>query len=391
MMAMETKMEDAIEKTNVRYCLKCGKCTGSCPLARVNPEYSPRQTVERATLGHKRDILEGKGVWWCLTCRLCSERCPQDVHYPDFIRACRAEANSIGIEHLCAHGGMLVEVQRAMTLPGVKQNRLGWIPKDAKVSTRGGMLYFVGCLPYFDVIMDKVSPNSVAIGQSVVRILNKVGIIPAVMPNERCCGHDLLWTGDVETFTKLAKMNVEEIARTGAKTVILSCPEGYRTLKLDYAELFGKLPFEVLHTSELFSKLIDEGKMKFDESVDRKVVYHDPCRLGRHMGVYDAPRKVLSSIPGVQLKEMDRSKAEAMCCGVDAWMCNSNSKQMQLDRLKEAKMSGADLLVTTCPKCQIHFRCVMSEKLSKTVFPLPEEAKIEVMDLSELVAKGMGF
>jgi len=388
---METRMEDAMAKTNVRYCLKCGKCTGSCPLARVNPEYSPRQTVERAILGRKDQILRGKGVWWCLTCELCSERCPQEVRYPDFIRACRIEATAKGIEHMCAHGGMLAELQRAMTSPEVKQDRLGWIPKGAKVSGTGDLLYFVGCLPYFDVIMEKIKPDSVAIGQSVVKILNRVGVTPAIMPNERCCGHDLLWTGEVESFKKLAKLNMDEIAKTGAKTVLMSCPEGYRTLKLDYADLFGELPFEVVHTSEFFSRLIDEGRMKFDKSIDRKVVYHDPCRLGRHLRVFDAPRKVLSSISGVQLKEMERSRAEAMCCGVDAWMCNSNSKQMQIERLREARMSGADLLVTACPKCQIHFRCVMSEKLPKSVFPVPDEAKIDVMDLSELAAKAMGL
>jgi len=387
---METRMEEAMEKMNVRYCLKCGKCTGSCPLARVNPEYSPRQMVERATLGFKDRVLRSKGVWWCLTCRLCSERCPQDVRYPDFIRACRAEAASLGVEHRCAHGDMLAELQRAMTVPGLKQNRLGWIPKKASVSTKGDLLYFVGCLPYFDTIMEKVKPDSVAIGQSVIHVLNSSGITPAVMPNERCCGHDLLWTGDTQTFEKLARLNMEEIKKTGAKRVVFSCPEGYRTFKLDYTDLFGELPFEVLHTSELFSKLIDEGKLKFNQKINRKVVYHDPCRLGRHMRVFDSPRKVLSSIPGIQLVEMGRSRAEAMCCGVDAWMCNSNSKQMQVERLQEAKMSGADMLVTTCPKCQIHFRCVMSEKLPKAIFPVPEEAKIEVADLSELVAKALG-
>jgi Fe-S oxidoreductase len=108
------------------------------------------------------------------------------------------------------------------------------------------------------------------------------------------------------------------------------------------------------------------------------------------MRVFDSPRKVLLSIPGIQLVEMGRSRAEAMCCGVDAWMCNSNSKQMQVERLQEAKMSGADMLVTTCPKCQIHFRCVMSEKLPKAIFPVPDEAKIEVADLSELVARALG-
>jgi Fe-S oxidoreductase len=178
------------------------------------------------------------------------------------------------------------------------------------------------------------------------------------------------------------------IKETGASTVVTTCPECYRTLKVDYAELTGKPKFEVLHASEFLADLIDSGKIKFNGKLAKKVSYQDPCRLGRHMGVYDAPRKVLTSIPGVELVEMERNREGAICCGVSAWMgCGRHSKQMQIERLSEAKATAADLLVTACPKCQIHLNCAMSEKLPVK----KEDITIETCDLSVLVAQALNL
>jgi len=181
-------------------------------------------------------------------------------------------------------------------------------------------------------------------------------------------------------------MNVAEIRKTGAKRVVTACPECYRTLRKDYAESVGNLDFEVMHISELLSELISEGKIEYDIGLQRKVVYQDPCRLGRHMNVYEPPRKVIAEIPGLELFEMGRNRENAVCCGVNAWLsCDKYSKAVQLDRLTEAKATGADLLVTACPKCQIHWKCVMSEKLPVR----PEEVTMEMRDLSVLAAQAM--
>jgi len=169
---------------------------------------------------------------------------------------------------------------------------------------------------------------------------------------------------------------------------VTTCPECYRTLKIDYAELFGKPKFEVLHASEFLNNLINNGKIKFNGKLGMKVSYQDPCRLGRHMGVYDSPRKVITSIPGVELVEMERNRENALCCGVSAWMgCGRHSKQMQMERLAEAKGTTADLLVTACPKCQIHLNCALSEKLPVK----KEEVAIETCDLSVLVARALNL
>jgi len=376
----------AIKKTNVQYCLECGKCSGSCPISKVNDAYSPRRTVERFLLGFGGRVLSSTDLWSCLTCFTCAERCPSDVGYPEFVRTCRRIASKDVMEELCAHSAIPMALSRIMANPSIKQERMGWLPEGAETSEKGELLYFVGCLPYFDVVFEDLNLDLLKIPQSAVKIINKVGIKPVILPNEKCCGHDLLWTGDLENFEKLAKMNVAQIRETGATRVVTACPECYRTLKKDYAELVGNVDFEVLHISELLSELINSGELKYDGKLPMKVVYQDACRLGRHMGVYEPPRNVMANIPGVELVEMGRNRENSVCCGVSSWLsCNKYSKAVQIDRLREAKGTGADLLVTACPKCQIHWKCVTSEKLPVN----PEEVTIKMRDLSVLVAEAM--
>ena len=382
----EEVISRALKKTNVQYCLECGKCSGSCPISKVNDGYSPRRTVERFLLGFGGKVLSSEDLWTCLTCFTCAERCPSDVRYPEFVRACRRVASEEVMEELCAHRGIPMALSRIMTHPNIKQERMDWLQGGAETSQKGELLYFVGCLPYFDVIFEDLNLELLKIPQSVVEILNRARIKPVIMANEKCCGHDLLWTGDLENFEKLAKTNVTEIRETGARRVIAACPECYRTFKKDYPEFVGNLDFEVLHISEFLFELINNGQLKYEGKLPRKVVYQDACRLGRHMGVYEPPRKVIADIPGVELLEMGRNRENAVCCGVNAWLsCNKYSKAVQIDRLKEAKATGADLLVTACPKCQIHWKCVTSENLPVN----PDEVTMEMRDLSVLVAEAM--
>jgi len=381
-------IHDIMKRTKALYCQECGKCSSSCPITRLDPLYSPRLAVEKALMGLEDAVLTDKGLWSCLTCYLCRQRCPLDIEYDELIRTCRAKAAANGIEGNCSHEGVLYSLSRLMAHPKTKQNRLDWIPPGAEFTKAGDILYYVGCLPYFNTVFDDIGVKNIEIAQSMLKILNAAGIKPVLLENERCCGHDLSFAGDQESFEKLAKMNTTALKKTGVSKVVTTCPECYRTLKVDYTELFGKQKFEVLHASELITDLINNGKIKFEGKLDKKVSYQDPCRLGRHMGVYDAPRNVITSIPGVELVEMERNRENALCCGVSAWMgCGRHSKQMQVERLTEAKNTTADLLVTSCPKCQIHLNCALSEKLPVK----KEEVSIETCDLSVLVARALNL
>ncbi len=381
-------VHDILKRTKAVYCQECGKCSSSCPITRLDPMYSPRLAVEKALMGLEDAVLTDKGLWSCLTCYLCRQRCPLDIEYDELIRTCRAKAEAHGITGQCSHEGVLFSISRLMANPETKQNRLSWIPPEAEIAKTGDIMYFVGCLPYFNVVFDDIGIRNIEIAQSMLRVLNAAGIKPVVLEDERCCGHDLSFAGDFASFTRLAKMNTETIKKSGVTKIVTTCPECYRTLKLDYPEYLGKQKFEAVHASEFLTELIDSGKIKFAGKIDKKVSYQDPCRLGRHMGIYDLPRKVITSIPGVELVEMERNRENSLCCGVSAWMgCGRHSKQMQIERLAEAKDTAADLLITACPKCQIHLNCTLSEKLPVE----KEKVAIETCDLSVLVARAMNL
>ena len=375
-------IKEAIKKSRAYLCLECGKCTGICPVSRFNRGYSPRLLVHKTLRRSGDEFLRDKNVWTCLTCRMCDEQCPADIDYIELTQAVRLEAQKLGEEALCSHGGAAQSLMKMMTAPDLQQKRMDWVAKGLKIADKGDVLYFVGCLPYFDTLFSEIGVNTVKAAQASVKILNHLGFTPVVMPQERCCGHDLLWAGDFENFRKLAEHNLEEIKKTGAKKVVFSCPEGYRTFKLDYPKYFD-IDFEVQHITELISDAIAEEKLEFKETA-KTVTFQDACRLGRHLGVYDPPRNAMNAIPKLKLIEMPYARNRAICCGVSAWMnCSTYAKSIQLMRLREAKKTGADLFVLTCPKCEIHFNCAMNDEHAG------EEAKIETMQLVTLIADAL--
>jgi heterodisulfide reductase subunit D len=368
-----TAIADLINTTKTYYCLDCGVCTGSCPVSRIFPEFSPRQIIERAL--YDLEEFSDHTIWNCLTCAQCSVRCPADINFPEFIRLIRNEAHCMGFDGVPAHNGMLQTIMSIQT-KNVQQNRMAWI-QDGKTQETGDIFYFVGCRPYFDVIFRDIHAGSIKGAQNVLKILNACGVAPVVSNNERCCGHDALWNGNEETFKQLARLNLDLIRSSGAKQVIFSCPEGYHTVKHIYPKYFGELDFEPVHILDFLADKLREGAIQLERSGEDTVTFHDPCRLGRLAGIYDAPRKILETIPGIELKEMPRSRENGICCGTSGWMnCSGCSKEVQLQRLKEAGDTGAGTLITACPKCQIHFRC------AKAAF----ELDIEITDLYDLIA-----
>jgi Fe-S oxidoreductase len=372
-------IQQIIKNTKAYYCLECGKCTSVCPISRREATYSPRLTVERVIWGEGEELLTDVLLWSCLTCQHCSERCPSDVHYVEFIRNLRALARGSGQEGLCSHGEAIQTWMRMMTSPELKQNRLDWLDEDLKVSTDSDTLYFVGCLPYYDVLFNKIGAQGLEIARSAVRVLNRLGIEPIILKNERCCGHDLLWEGNIANFRKLAKLNMAMLRDTGARRIVTTCPECARTLRVDYPAYIGDLGMEVVHIAELLTRKVRDGEFRIPNSEFRITTYHDPCRLGRHLGVYDAPRQVIEAL-GLELVEMEHSGKNALCCGTSCWTnCGAVNKQIQVDRLREAQATGAGLLVTACAKCQIHLKCALDDGR------LGEEIGMEIRDLVTLV------
>jgi Fe-S oxidoreductase len=372
---------EIIMSTGAYACLDCGKCTAVCPISRYDPDYSPRKIVYSITDGKADGIVTDGRLWSCITCYMCEQRCQSGVRYTELIKSLRVNSYQAGCHGECTHGGALQSLMHIMTADSLRQNRLDWVSKDLKVTDKADVLYFVGCQPYFDVVFSDLKVKSLETAKGAVKLLNRLDIVPALLPNERCCGHDLLWSGHTGHFMKLAEHNLKEIQKLGAKQVVTTCPEGYLTLKYEYPRYFGSIDFEVVHITELLAEAIKNGKLQF-RRLNRKVTYHDPCRLGRFEGIYDAPRTIINAIPDVELVEMPRNRANALCCGTQAWInCGTINKQIQDERLREAVSTGADVLLTSCPKCKIHFTCALSNGR------LEEATDLRIEDIVSLAAR----
>ncbi len=370
--------EEILRQTRSILCLDCGKCTGACPITRVDPTYSPRATIERVLAGRPEELIKNDYLWACLTCRLCTVRCPSGVDYPAFVVAARIEARRAGVEGTYAHNAVMQELMGLMALP-VRQNRTGWVTEELQVATRGDDFYFVGCLPYFDVVFADLGIASTDIARNTVRLLNRVGITPVVSDDERCCGADLLLNGDEAGFRKLAELNMQVIVESGARRVIFSCPECYNAFRNDYPRVVGPLPFEVVHLTGLLAGHV--GELGLGE-LEETVTYQDPCRLGRYQGIYDEPRALIQAVEGVELVEMAKSRARSLCCGSTGWVhCGHCSREIQATRLRQARATGATRLITACPKCRIHFTCALKD--------MEDEISIEVEDLTGLLVRAL--
>lgn len=374
---MTHAMKEIVRRNRVWYCLDCGKCGAVCPITRWEQRayVSPRLLIEKAIQGQTEEVMEDPLFWSCLVCQRCSQLCPSDVHFTQFLREARSLARTFDRFGDCTHSETIQTWGRMMTNPGLRQNRLNWLSGGLRISENSDTVYFVGCLPYFDPLFRKLNVEGVEIAQATLKILNSLGIKPQVLEDERCCGHDQLWEGDVNTFRALAALNIERLKATGAKRIVTACPECARTLKVDYPQYVGSHDMEVLHIADLLA----QSNLSL-RAAQARVTYQDPCHLGRHLGIYEAPRQVMARM-GFEIVEMKHSRNASLCCGTSCWRaCGQVSKHIQVERLQEAKATGADLLVTACVKCQIHFRCAQNDPI------LEDKIGIDIHDLTTLVA-----
>ena len=269
----------------------------------------------------------------------------------------RAVSKELSIEKTCTHGGVFEQISNLMASPEIKQNRLGWVTDNLKVNEKeSDTIFFTGCSPYFAAYFgEPYSEQLLGSLQSAVKLMNKLGIEPTVLPNELCCGHDFLLRGEPEKFKMIATRISDQIKSSKAKRIIFTCPECYVTFRDDYPEAVGNLGVELVHLSQLVEQNLEN--LKFEQT-DFITSYQDPCRLGRYSGIYDQPRKILNSISGVEIKEMRHNRKNSICCGNTAWIsCDAGTKEMQKQKVKEVKEAGSENLLTACPKCFIHLTC----------------------------------
>jgi Fe-S oxidoreductase/nitrate reductase gamma subunit len=389
------------QRMDLDTCVSCGRCEEVCPAYMADKEYfTPRQLIARLkdTLsdaaargnGGKADAAEisdivGKAfdeefIWHCRTCAACVEVCPALIDHVDTLMELRR--NEVLIQ-----GRIPEEAGRALRLfetngnPfALQSDRVDWV-NQLKVRVVGpgekvDVLYWVGCLVTFD-------PQKHKIATDLCRLMEKCGIDFGVLGgDEKCCGDPARVLGQEMLFQQAAKEQVELLKQREFKVLLTGCPHCYNVLKHEYRQFGGN--FNVVHHSEYIRELLSRGALKPQHGTAGKLVYHDPCYLGRYQEIYDPPREMLRSIPGARLSEMKNYREKSLCCGAGGghyFMDLKRGERINNLRVKQAHAAGADTIVTGCGFC-LHM-------LQDSVKLLNYDEVLRVVDVGSVVADSL--
>ena len=365
----------------VRSCLQCGTCTASCPVARYSG-LSPREIVRLVLIGEEEEVLRPEVLYFCSACYSCAVRCPMGIRLTELINLLRDVMVSRGEGPLAAQMELVKSVENydnPWQMPRAQRDR--WakkLPSKLKVlpKQKAEALYYPGCTAAYLPQMQKVAG-------ATAQVLSAAGVDFGIMGREEiCCGSTAMRVGVRETFLRQAERNIEKLNALGVERIITACAGCYGIMKHEYPKVAPFEP-EVLHVSEVLAGLIEEGRLELGP-VERRVTYHDPCHLARHGGVTAPPRRVLEAIPGLQLVEMSRTGTNARCCGGGGGLRTGHTDsavEVASGRQSEALETGAEMLVTCCPFCEMN----LSDALNAGV-------GLPVIDLVEVVLESLtGF
>ena len=420
---------------DVYSCTECGRCQTHCPTYLTDKPLSHKQVnqdikrwtwdnQEALVTGKTKDgkdfevpgiigtILKAETVWACTTCGWCETACPVFIENVPRLVEMRRQKVQVEADFPPEAQRVFEGMERQGNPWGIGQDKRDEWASDLALPTWGDgggpyeYLFFVGCAGSYDDRMKKVS-------RSMVRILNEAGIKFATLSKqEACTGDPARRLGNEYLFQTLAKTNVETLNSLGVKAVITQCPHCFNTIKNEYPDFGGN--YEVWNHTEFINHLLKTGRIKLGKVMNEKLTYHDPCYLGRHNGVYDAPREALAAIPGLQVVEMQRSKRESFCCGAGGgrmWLEEHEGSRINHARVNEIALtlqhdkdpstpfpsatdkkkpgqvgaytgpSAPGTVAVACPFCHTMVR----DGLSDT----GREEQVKVKDVAELVADAL--
>lgn len=372
-----------------RLCSLCSRmCRHACPthLITRSDACSPvgRALTVELYRGNKTALTDTpvKRLYQCTLCGACKAWCKPSHELPRIIELARERVIQ---EHRVPHGLLDLDqmVSQHHNVYGEPHsNRFADIASALQEPHSGAsVLYFVGCTTAY---------RHPEIAKAAVQVLNRIGVNTQILSEEVCCGSPLVRAGFTEAARTLARQNVEAIAQSGIRTVLTTCPGCARALKLDYPKLGTPLPgrVKVLHITEFLAKHrrqlqgFDTHPASSLGTDPIPVAYHDPCHLGRELGVYKPPRQLLQLIPGIRLVEFQNNRDHADCCGAGGVLPKTFpdlAEQIALRRLSDAAQTGASMLVSSCPNCKQH--------LAK--YPAITGSPVPVLDIMELLARAL--
>jgi len=361
-------------------CTECGRCSDNCPANIIGRPLSPKMLTiklrdhcfDRAPLIRRKSggapkekdaramvggIISNDEIWSCTTCGACEEECPVFIEHIDKIIDMRRHLIETS-QNPKTFNKVLMHVEKTgnpFGKPAAK--RADWIKEmegpPVKVLSEGDevdVLFFVDSYGSYD-------PAAQSIATDITKGFHIAGIDFGILgPLEKDSGHQVRRMGEEGLFQLLLEENTETLNKLRFNRIVTLDPHAFNTLKNDYP---GSL--QVVHYTQFFADLIDNRSLKPLKQLEKEAIYtyHDPCYLGRHNGIYDAPRKLLRAIPGLNLVEMARSRDRSFCCGggdVMLWHeIEQEEMRMAEKRIQMAKEAGANVIVTACPFCYIHF------------------------------------
>ncbi len=389
-------------------CTVCGRCTSVCPANVTGKPLDPREiilklgevaaatadppvtapvTVDGAITVSADRVFERitpEELWACTSCKACDEICPVDIEILDKILDMRRYLALMEADFPPELSKTYLSMENSSNPYGIGQgDRAAWtddldfdVPILGQDVESAEYLYWVGCAGSFD---DRNKQVTLA----TARLLRQAGVDYAILgPAELCTGDPARRSGNEFVFQMLAIQNVETLADRGVRKVITQCPHCFNTLKNEYPQFGGD--YEVIHHSQLLSDLVERGLLVPSNGKSQTVTYHDSCYLGRHNGVYMAPRSVVASIGGIDVVEMGRSGTRSFCCGAGGaqmWMEERVGKKVNIDRAEEAVASGADVVAVACPFCYV--------MLDDGVRELGQEEEVAVRDISMILEQSV--
>jgi Fe-S oxidoreductase len=427
------KIEDLSWKgmLDMATCTECGRCQSQCPAWATGKPLSPKQVIldlrdhafakapylladsdearaklpanvlaeaERPLVGDAsvNGVIDPDVIWSCTNCGACVEECPVDIEHIDHIDGMRRHQVLIESAFPAEASTLLKNLENKGNPWGMGDAaRAAWITElDFEVPVVDGpigedieYLFWVGCA---GALEDRAKKTTKAIAE----LLHTAGVRFAVLgPAETCTGDPARRMGNEFVYSMLAQQNVETLNEAGlakgsGKTIVASCPHCFNTIANEYPQLGGN--YEVIHHTQLLSRLVEQGKLTPAGEVKEKITYHDPCFLGRHNKIYTPPRQIIDAVPGTTAEEMHRCKNRGFCCGAGGarmWMEERIGKRINTERIDEALALDPDTVSTACPYCLVMLGDAVAAKKSSG------EAKesLEVVDVAQLLARSVAL